>query len=716
VDRLGRRAEDAVALIAVAVGAFLRFDGLGTPSYWLDEILHQNVTTIAMAQPWWRWLIGFERENGPLYYLTQLAARLFGRSEFAGRLFPALFGVAAIVLVWLVRRDGIAAMLLAVSPLAVYFSREARPYSLLAMLAAALIVLLLRGRTWATCAAIVATLYAGAMGAPIVAGALIVALLLRQWWVAGVAAGAFALFPLLYRTNTHVTGNTPFPSLDPTFALTLMRNFSVTALDVPVAGRAAVAMFTLVVVGAVVLARRERRTAIVVIGMTAVPLAVTLGALWKFEHWYGPRYIVPCTAGYALLAGCGIEALTRRFKPAALVIAALFAWQAWPAVRTEAWQKLDWRAIADKLVRYARPGDVIVAGEQWSEAGLRYYLRGRVRLEGIPYAPVAQAFVNGHPHCWLVSDVNGSNATRQWMCGFPVVLTSALDRFRVHYTGDFLRERAGPAEWRAVSAAMGAHALIDLTTPQNRFLDSGWAGPEGFRWAVGTHASVTFPRWGARDRSIRMRLAPMDYPKLLPQTLRASLNGQPIGTMTLAAGWSERALVAPARAWRDGMNTLAFDFGRAAAPADLDPRATDHRPLAVAFEWIAVDDKPGPANPHAYAVRIASAPFIDENSAWRGTRTHLPPAPPPLAGRLGFDPLVASRVHLEDMVESVAYGSDCEDDHAFLQRAFESILDRPPDQHEERALAKVPRERVPVRLTKSEEFRRSIAAAVSGRP
>ena len=92
MDRLGRHTKDAIALIAVAVGAFLRFDGLGVPSYWLDEILGQTLTTKVAVQPWWRWLIGFAEEHGPLYYASQLVGRIFGTSEFAGRLVPALFG------------------------------------------------------------------------------------------------------------------------------------------------------------------------------------------------------------------------------------------------------------------------------------------------------------------------------------------------------------------------------------------------------------------------------------------------------------------------------------------------------------------------------------------------------------------------------------------------------------------------------------------------
>jgi hypothetical protein len=164
------------------------------------------------------------------------------------------------------------------------------------------------------------------------------------------------------------------------------------------------------------------------------------------------------------------------------------------------------------------------------------------------------------------------------------------------------------------------------------------------------------------------------------------------------------------------MNTLAFDFGRAAVPADLDPRASDFRPLAVAFEWIVIEERPGPAQRHAYDLRLASAPFIDESSAWRNTRTRFPTAPPALAGRLGFDPAAASRAHLENLVQSVAYGSDCEDDHAFFLRAFAVLLDRPPIPNEERALANVPRAQLPLRLTKLEEFRRAVYGAAPDQP
>src|SRR5512134_3068869 len=118
---------------ALIVGAFLRFDDLGGPSFWMDEILHQILTSRAsVEEPWWRWITGFEPENGPLYYATQLATRLGGTSEAAARSAAALFGLLSIAVVFLAaERESdavVAALLLAVSPLHVYYSREARPY------------------------------------------------------------------------------------------------------------------------------------------------------------------------------------------------------------------------------------------------------------------------------------------------------------------------------------------------------------------------------------------------------------------------------------------------------------------------------------------------------------------------------------------------------------------------------------------------------------
>ena len=80
--------------------------------------------------------------NPPLYFLLLDGwIRLFGGSEAAIRSLSALFGTAAIVLAYVIGRrlatprvGLVAAALVAFNPLLVWFSQEARPYSLLVLL------------------------------------------------------------------------------------------------------------------------------------------------------------------------------------------------------------------------------------------------------------------------------------------------------------------------------------------------------------------------------------------------------------------------------------------------------------------------------------------------------------------------------------------------------------------------------------------------------
>ena len=65
-----------------------------------------------------------------------------------------------------------------------------------------------------------------------------------------------------------------------------MRNFSVTARASPFGGRTALAMLLLAVIGAVLIAWRDRRAGVIVIGMAVLPAAIAVTALSVFDRWY----------------------------------------------------------------------------------------------------------------------------------------------------------------------------------------------------------------------------------------------------------------------------------------------------------------------------------------------------------------------------------------------------------------------------------------------
>ena len=768
---MSRTAAWAALALATAVAAFLRFHGLGEPSYWLDEILGQVVVRRAGTIAWSEWLTGVHPQHGPLYYALQWLASTVRDDEWGGRFFAALFGLITVPLLWIVGRTAredrpllaplLAAGLLAISPLHVYYSREARPYALLVLLATVVLLAILTRAPLLAAGALLLMLYTSVASAAAVGAAACAAFAAmpaerdprarRRLLIIGVAALlTLASFALLYRSTTEERAISPFPGLTASLFDSIVRGFAVTALDSPRGGRTAYAVLLLSVIGAVALIRRNRAAAGAVIAMAGLPVVFSIAGLLAQNHFFGIRYVLAALPAYLLLAGFGLAAASsvvllffRRIPRVVSVVLAFailgsIAVQTWTPARTEAYRKLDWRGIAQTIHRYAHPGDLVLMAEPWSGLVMDYYIRRlppKVELFQFSSLPLAQRVAAQYPATWLVTGgFNPEVTVRAWMCNYPVVLASSLENFRMHYTsrtgGGFLRERGGAAEWRAVAAAFGGTGLeLEMTPQEDLLFGEGWAGPEGtdgqtFRWALGEQATVTVPRFGRADRVLRMQVNPLDHPSLPRQTMRVDLNGTELETLTLAPGPAERSVPAPAALWRDGPNTITFRFGRAIAPADLDASNRDARKLAVAFDRIAINDADGPAvdapGLPALAVRLAAVPPLDEGTTWHSTESRFTPARldrasvEKLLGRLGLDPattwprLVRGDVRLEDLIETAAYGMDCLDDETFVRQTFTLLMGRSPGEAEVRSLMDVERARVVGRIGKFEEFRERV--------
>ncbi len=144
-----RRIPPMLALVCVA-GAVLRFATLDGQSLWYDEavtaqLLRMDLSGLLHAIP-------DSESSPPLYYvLAWLWTHVFGTGEVGLRSFSALVGTATIPVVWaLGRRLGgeraalYGAALVAINPMLVWFSQEARAYGLLVLLAALSALLWLR--------------------------------------------------------------------------------------------------------------------------------------------------------------------------------------------------------------------------------------------------------------------------------------------------------------------------------------------------------------------------------------------------------------------------------------------------------------------------------------------------------------------------------------------------------------------------------------------
>jgi uncharacterized membrane protein len=133
------------------LAAGLRFATLGLQSYHHDEIV--TASRVLRADLWHAMhAVGFSESAPPLYYLLAWPwTQLTGTGEFGLRSLSALAGVATVPVAYLIgaelrsRRAGlVAAALVAVNPMLIWYSQEARAYALLSLLTAVATLYFLR--------------------------------------------------------------------------------------------------------------------------------------------------------------------------------------------------------------------------------------------------------------------------------------------------------------------------------------------------------------------------------------------------------------------------------------------------------------------------------------------------------------------------------------------------------------------------------------------
>lgn len=279
----GDRRGTLLALLAVlAVATVVRVVRLGDDSLWDNEILSFNRATAPVGDAY---DLVREGTHPPLYSQVVLRPWLnLGESEFMQRIPSAVFGVATVVVTYLLgarvagRRTGLlAAVLLTVLPLHLYYSREGRMYAVLALLTTLWVAALLRAHrtdTWGAwtlyallgAAALYTHYYAGfaVMSVVAVTGATYVVTRSSHWkrWLVA-TAGIGVLFAPWLPTFWYQLGNDPvshLPALSLGRLLSLPIDVFTGFLDVPLAAQAlivaAIAVLTVLLIAAL------RRTAV----------------------------------------------------------------------------------------------------------------------------------------------------------------------------------------------------------------------------------------------------------------------------------------------------------------------------------------------------------------------------------------------------------------------------------------------------------------------
>jgi uncharacterized membrane protein len=333
----------------VAIGALLRFATLGVQHFWLDEAVTAGLLRLDVNDM--LGTIPTTESTPPLYYLVARGwAAVFGTGEVGLRSLSALAGTVTIPVVYATgttlasRRTGlVAAALTAVSPALVWYSQEARSYSLVVLLSALSLLFAARAVTrgsgrdvgwWALTAALaLATHYFAVLPVAGQALWLLAAHSRRRAAAAGIAAVAVcgaALLPLaIHQSGQHnldFIGSTPVG----TRLIDTLQLF----LGGPTGERVDVVLALLAVAavtGAALLARAadpERRRALILAAMGVLGTsAVTLLALLGTDYLLA-RNLLPLWPALvvALAIGLGAPASGRAGVAALAVLAAGSLW------------------------------------------------------------------------------------------------------------------------------------------------------------------------------------------------------------------------------------------------------------------------------------------------------------------------------------------------------------------------------------------------------
>jgi hypothetical protein len=375
--RLHARALDGVLIAIVVVAAVVRFWGIDSHNLWYDEWL----TTVATKGTLGELLRHVSHREGipPTYFLLMWGwTHIFGRSEVAFRSLGALAGIATVPVAYAaVRAFGqrravarVAALLVAVNPMLVWYSHDARPYALLALLGGVTLWMLARVRAntggrdlawWAVASAVtIAVHYYGIFLVAAEAAALLLILPAQRQRVLKAclapAVTLLALAPWAFQQWSNTTNSQWITDWSLTFRVREAGRSALVGPN-PFNSRLWIATALIVVLAAGALALthdRESRSVGALcggVGVTAIVLPLVLTAV-GFDIFLA-RYLLAALAPLVVAVAVGLMAIR---VPALSAIAVgcvtLIGFSAVIAVeRDPDLQKPYWGQVADALPR-----------------------------------------------------------------------------------------------------------------------------------------------------------------------------------------------------------------------------------------------------------------------------------------------------------------------------------------------------------------------------
>jgi mannosyltransferase len=417
--RAGERTRALATLSAfVALGATLRFVGLGEQSFWYDEAFSAELA----RAPALDLATGLVRDlgNPPLHpILLGLWSQVFGSGDVALRAFSALAGALAIPVLWLVAKRLVpsgaallATFLFAISPLHVGLAQEARAFSLVTLLGLLSVHALLRAvdRPRSTGRWLLYAIFTfGALYAHYYALFLVLSHLLLLWslraakgrvvsaWIGalGIAAVLYASWIPAFIAQASHPGNlaraadtwamhvlaTPLAFVAGTTLLWKGTDLTGPGVALALPGVLAALAAGVVAIGQAVNGRAPTRRAFAwLLPPLLVPVVVSLA----IAPLYTVRYVALAAPAFYLVIALGLIGLRRWAR--VLAITGLVVTAAAAITRAHVLPlKHEWRRAAAFVEARAKPDDLLVFEADFSEtAFVRYGNGAQPRIRAFP--------------------------------------------------------------------------------------------------------------------------------------------------------------------------------------------------------------------------------------------------------------------------------------------------------------------------------------------
>ncbi|MCX5666702.1 MAG: glycosyltransferase family 39 protein [Candidatus Omnitrophica bacterium] len=405
----GARRSTIIISLIIVLAAVLRFYGLARESLWLDEALSLKVA-----------------EQGPLFILIQIAfdnhpplyllilhfwIKIFGPGVYALRALSAIFGTAAVYLIYRLSRAIfkektaiLSSALFALSIFQVFYSQEARMYILLALLTLASVYSFIKlldgppGRRqmlfYIISSMLLLYTHYSAITIILVQNIYFLIrymedrehpLLKIKDWLLSQAAILLLYMPLilagLSRSIIVKTKTTIFPKSYP--------------LIESLIGISGSALLAAIFFGAILYyllrtfkARRETNSpkdrSFFVLLWLVIPVALTY-IFYKFVRWpFDAKYFMVSAPALFILAAYSVNLIKKRFIRNSVIIAAIILSLAQLAFYYNDFNRMRWDAAALYIEKTAMPGDLVLFNDKaGSRSVFDYYFKRKDVTEAL---------------------------------------------------------------------------------------------------------------------------------------------------------------------------------------------------------------------------------------------------------------------------------------------------------------------------------------------